>query len=294
VQTLYDGVFAQIPLKGILYWNSHAFNLTDEDHVLNGRLNFTFARDQRFPVRPIFEARYVFAPNAEPFTTQTVCGEHVLPQGARLFALTSHTHQRGKLFQAWAPDGSQIFENRVYNDPVKQSFEPPLAFDSADPKERTIRYCALYNNGVNEDGSPNVETVTRASRVPESARRTIGGCSPVACVAGRIGAACGGTGAEHDRTCDSSPGAADGLCDACRITGGESTENEMFLLIGQYFIDERFPQPDDDVLVGGLASDGAPRHDAGGRSLFAGLAAPPALGCATSAGGHAAHAAHEH
>src|SRR5262249_38760049 len=190
----------------------------------NGRLNFTFATDQRYPVRPIFEANAVFAASAAPFTTQMVCSDHVLPQGARLFALTSHTHKRGKLFQAWAPDGSQIFENHVYNDPVKQGFDPPLAFDSADPAERTLRYCALYNNGVNEDGSANVETVTRASRVPESAKRTIGGCTPIACVAGKVGATCDGAAVDADRSCDSTPGANDGLCDACRITGGESTE----------------------------------------------------------------------
>ena len=289
-QTFHDGVFAQVPMKGVLYWNSHAFNLTDEDFDLNGRLNFTFAKDQRYPVRPIFEARYVFAPSAAPYTTQTVCGEHVLPQGARLFAITSHTHKRGKLFQAWTPDGSQIYENRIYNDPVKQAFEPPLAFDAADAAERTIRYCATYNNGVAQDGSPDPETVTRASRVPQSARNTVGGCKPTACAAGKIGAACAGE--DDDATCDSTPGAADGDCDACRITGGESTENEMFLLIGQYYIDEHFPQPDDDLLVGGLASEGAPRHADDGRSLFVGFAAPPALGCATSPGGDAAHTDH--
>lgn len=43
------------------------------------------------------------------------------------------------------------------------------------------------------------------------------------------------------------------------------------------YIDERFPQPDDDLLVGGLASSGAGRRDASGRSSFAGIAAPPAL-----------------
>jgi hypothetical protein len=124
--------------------------------------------------------------------------------------------------------------------------------------------------------------------VPQSARNTIGGCKPTACAAGQIGAACAGE--DDDATCDSSPGAGDGDCDACKITGGESTENEMFLLIGQYFIDEHFPQPDDDLLVGGLASEGAPRHDTSGRSLFAGMAAPPALGCAAPAAGHAGHA----
>ena len=55
-----------------------------------------------------------------------------------------------------------------------------------------------------------------------------------ACVAGKIGSACGGS--SDDAACDNSPGAGDGDCDACRITGGESTENEMFILLGQYFM----------------------------------------------------------
>src|SRR5262249_47304209 len=40
-----DGVFAQIPMKGILYWNSHAFNLTDQDTMMHARLNYYFAND---------------------------------------------------------------------------------------------------------------------------------------------------------------------------------------------------------------------------------------------------------
>ena len=32
------------------------------------------------------------------------------------------------------------------------------------------------------------------------------------------------------------PGAGDGLCAACPITGGESTENEMFLINGTYYL----------------------------------------------------------
>jgi hypothetical protein len=106
---------------------------------------------------------------------------------------------------------------------------------------------------MNEDGSPNPETVTRASRVPPSAQQTFGACKPIACAAGNVGAACNGE--NDDATCDSSPGAADGLCDACRITGGESTENEMFILIGQYFIDPSFPQPPvNGPVFAGLAS----------------------------------------
>jgi hypothetical protein len=88
---------------------------------------------------------------------------------------------------------------------------------------------------VDAEGLPDPETVTRRSRVPQSAQHSIGQCRPVACAAGKIGAPCNGVG--DDRTCDSADGANDGFCDACPITGGESTENEMFILIGQYYLD---------------------------------------------------------
>jgi hypothetical protein len=228
-----DGVFAQIPMKGVLYWNSHAFNLTNKDTTMHAWLNYYFSDDQRFPVNGIFNASMIFSANAAPFTTQTICNDHVLPQGARLFNMSSHTHKHGKRFTVTMPDGSTIYESFVYNDPDDITFDPPIAFDSPIRAERTLRYCSLYNNGVKADGSPDVELVTRASRVPDSAQ-FIGKCSPVACVAGDVGARCNG--ADDDRTCDSSPGADDGDCDACNITGGESTENEMFILIGAYYI----------------------------------------------------------
>jgi hypothetical protein len=236
-----DGVFAQYPVRGIAYWNSHSFNLTAVDHVLAGRINFTFAAAQRHPMQAITDLTYIFAPSAPPFTNQVVCAEYVLPQGARLLGLSSHTHKRGEHFWAELPDGSRIYESFLYNDPVKLQFDPPLAFDSADPAARAIHYCARYNNGVALDGSPDPETATRASRIPESAVATVGACQPAACVAGKIAAPCQGH--EDDRACDSVPGAMDGWCDACRITGGESTENEMFLLLGQYYVHETFPQP---------------------------------------------------
>jgi hypothetical protein len=277
------GVFAQIPMKGILYWNSHAFNLTDEGHAMNARLNYWFApvEDQQTPVRGIFNVSRIFSANAEPFATQTLCYDHVLPQGARLFNLSSHTHKRGKHFTVDLPDGSRIYESFVYNDPVSQDFEPPLAFDSADAKERTLHYCSLYNNGVAEDGSPDPEAVTRLSRLPASVYvpGVPGLCKPKACAAGNIGASCAGP--DDDATCDSSPGAGDGDCDACRITGGESTENEMFILLGNYYVEGATGDggglPDQDLLS---------TRSSVGRSDFVGLAVPAARGCAASHGGH--------
>ncbi len=45
------------------------------------------------------------------------------------------------------------------------------------------------------------------------------------------GVLCGG----NDAFCDSTPGAGDGLCDACPVHGGVTTEDEMFVLLGSYF-----------------------------------------------------------
>lgn len=85
------------------------------------------------------------------------------------------------------------------------------------------------------------------------------------------------------------PGANDGLCDACPITGGESTENEMFILIGSYYVDTT-------ALAlangGGAAGLALPALDARGRSTSSDLALPPQLGCGASHATHAMHAVH--
>jgi hypothetical protein len=54
----------------------------------------------------------------------------------------------------------------------------------------------------------------------------------IACVnPAKRGVLCGG---DH-RVCDSAPGANDGVCDACPLRGGVTTEDEMFILIGNYY-----------------------------------------------------------
>src|SRR5262249_28562582 len=214
-----DGVFAQIPMKGILYWNSHAFNLTDQDTMMHARLNYYFATSDVYPVQSIFDTSDIFFfkdPPTQPFTKQNICNDYVVPQGTRLFALSSHTHKHGKHFTVTTPDGTNIYDSFVYNDPVARTFNPPLAFDSPNAAQRTLHYCSLYNNGVGIDGtSPDPTTVTRYSRIPQSARNSLGLCTPSACAEGKVGARCRGLG--DDRSCDSSPGANDGSCDACKI-----------------------------------------------------------------------------
>lgn len=231
VQELDGGVYAEIPIRGVWLWNSHAFNLTTKDTRMHARLNYTFAKSQFTRVRRIFASDMNFSQSVPPFGSQTICNDLTLPRGARVFNLISHTHKRGKRFWVDMPDGTQIYENFVYNDPNNQYYDPPLAFDSKDPVQRTLTFCAYYENGLGSDGSMDVETVKRRSTTPANARSM---CRPVACTAGNVGAACNGAG--DDATCDSSPGAGDGECDACVLGGGVTTEDEMFILIGAYYV----------------------------------------------------------
>ena len=223
-----DGVYREVPLRGLLYWNSHAFNLTSEDHDMNGRINLFYAHDRRYEWIDGTDSSHVYIAHGQaPYTVQSYCADHVVPRDVQVISISSHTHKRGKRFWVTAPDGSEIYESLTYSDPTEQQYDPPLRFDSPDAAERTLRFCATYNNGVKSDGSPDPSTVTRLSRMPDRAS-----CKPVACTAGKIGAACNGAG--DGAACDSSPGAGDGECDACPITAGVTTENEMFVIVPSY------------------------------------------------------------
>ena len=223
-----DGVYREVPLRGLLYWNSHAFNLTSEDHDMNGRINLFYAHDRRYEWIDGTDSSHVYIAHGQaPYTVQSYCADHVVPRDVQVISISSHTHKRGKRFWVTAPDGSEIYESLTYSDPTEQQYDPPLRFDSPDAAERTLRFCATYNNGVKADGSPDPSTVTRLSRMPDRAS-----CKPVACTAGKIGAACNGAG--DGAACDSSPGAGDGECDACPITAGVTTENEMFVIVPSY------------------------------------------------------------
>ena len=208
--------------------------------MMKGRLNLYFADPAQHRVESLRDlvSDAIFLPSAPPFEREEVCDTVTLPMGARLFSLSAHTHQRGERFTVTHPDGTLLYENTIFNDPLRQHFDPPLVFDAAEEAARTLTYCGLYNNGVAPDGSPDPETVTRYSRLPESVKvpGVPGLCEPVACVSGLLAAPCAGVG--DDAACDSAPGAGDGWCDACPITGGQSTENEMFVILGDYYLIE--------------------------------------------------------
>jgi hypothetical protein len=102
---LADGVFTTLPLKGVVNWNSHAFNLSSQHTTMAQYLNLHYAEesDQQAPLRGIFNAQWIFAQNVKPFETKEICATHTLPKGARLFQLSSHTHIRGVEWRTWLP-----------------------------------------------------------------------------------------------------------------------------------------------------------------------------------------------
>jgi cysteine-rich repeat protein len=262
------GVYAVLPMSGVIVWNSHAFNLTNGDSTMSQYLNMFFAGrgDQLFPAQQIFDDTSIFVQNVPPFQSREYCRTYTIPLHARLFQLASHTHRHGKLWRTWAPpntpctpgqaacvprtDREPIYFSTQYTDPVQLMLDPPVAHDDPDPASRTYLYCSLYDNGeeLNSRGEM-VHPVKLQSTSPEpplvfGLPLGPGGPCPdapgnpangVACLAGPLkGQPCFGV----DSMCDSTPGAGDGRCDACRLRGGVTTEDEMFILLGNYYIDD--------------------------------------------------------
>jgi hypothetical protein len=223
-----EGVYSELPLRGIFWFDSHSFNLSEEDTTVDARVNFYYAakREREMRAATDYSANSI-ADGQPPFTRETYCTKHEVPQNYSIAMMTGHTHRRGEHFWVTDASGKKIYENFNYSDPAYVRYDPWLTFESADPATRTLEFCATYNNGLKSDGSPDIELVTRASRLPERSKT----CTPVACVAGKVMAAC-----TSDRDCDSAPGQGDGACDACTILGGQTTENEMFVLMPWYVL----------------------------------------------------------
>ncbi|MEO8603425.1 MAG: DUF4215 domain-containing protein [bacterium] len=292
-----DQVYDELPLKGVILWNSHAFNLTKKSGTLEGWVNLDFPapEEQDFPANQIFDASKIFwtelsslfpLPKLAPFEEMEVCQWHefgpattmlggsLLRPGekAHLFEISGHMHSHGKRFQILRgryacsggtnngkpcspfepstcpaaacvdqggrePKDSLLYTNYVYNDPVILRFEDPIVIDGSAPvSDRTFTFCGHYNNGV----EPAIEDVKRRSTSPAAGNifgLPIGGpCAKneTRCIGGpNHDQLCNG----DDNVCASNAGAGDGDCDACPLTGGFRTQDEMFIMFGNYWVD---------------------------------------------------------
>ena len=294
-----DQVYKELPVRGVIYWNSHAFNLTRRDGTLEGWVNINFPKplEQKYKSEQIFNVSKIFwtekfpplpLPRLQPFEDMEVCqihefgtvdqsspvqgGSFVQPdETAHLFELSGHQHQHGTRFQifrgrytcaggpnagvpcsafqpemcpasACVDDGGRdpqqalLYTNFVYNDPVVLRFNPPIEISGAAPlADRTLTFCGHYDNGKD----PSIQKVKRRSTSPPAGKIfgiELGGPCDVSrtrCIGGpHHNQMCNGDNA----ACDSSAGAGDGDCDACPITGGFRTQDEMFILFGNYWV----------------------------------------------------------
>ncbi len=249
------GVWSLLPLSGVVVWNSHAFNLTDEDMNMEAWFNFEYTEDRRFRARGMFRDRYIFTQDVPPFESREYCATYTFEEGARMFLLSSHTHKRGVRWRHYLPPqqpcgdgpdapngngtdpdclpgdpGDIFYESYDYQDAVELEPDPPMHFSGSEA-QRTIKFCALFDNGKadpstvkRQSTSPDVPYSQFADFIPG------GPCSndEVKCLGGpNVGQLCGG----DDNNCPLSE------CDACDLLGGVTTEDEMFIATGGFYID---------------------------------------------------------
>jgi len=120
---------------------------------------------------------------------------------------------------------SLLYTTLTYADPLVLQFQPSHMFApaGASPAARTLTYCALYDNGFSDPRDVKRRSLNPTNGIP---------CQPTNCAEGRLGERC-----TTDAQCDSTPGVGDGFCDACTAGFGVTSDDEMFVLTGSYFID---------------------------------------------------------
>lgn len=137
-----DGVYWEIPLKGVLWYNSHAFNVWDDPTVLHAWSNFYFAKKRE---RRLIGYNQVYnrTPDGQPpFTEKSYCRNYTIPQNYSVATISGHTHRHGVRFWVNDPSGKLMYENFNYSDPKYNRYAPYLEFPSTDDAQRTLEFCA--------------------------------------------------------------------------------------------------------------------------------------------------------
>lgn len=254
INDMTDGVYEVIPVNGFVSWNSHGFNLTRQATTIEQWVNIDYVReeDRTWEREVLFDASQLFAMTAvAPFEKKEVCMTFTLPRYSRMMNLSSHMHERGELFRIWEPPNmpctegsllsadpncfvpnvSPLYESRLYDDPENMYFEPAMAsLDQEDDASRTFKACAVFDNGA--DNPMQVKRNSKAFNIATCDEAFAQcGCEPEDryCLGGpNQGTRCNG----DDGVCGEG-----GVCDACPLLGGSTTDDEMFLPFGMYYIE---------------------------------------------------------
>ena len=133
------GVYSLLPMRGIIGWNSHAFNLTHQDMNMEAWLNLDFTDNLTFPAQQLFNSTWIFTQNVPPYQTREYCATHTFAEGTRLFQISSHMHKRGKRWRWYLPPqapcsgpascaagdpGDIFYESTDYSDPLELRYDP--------------------------------------------------------------------------------------------------------------------------------------------------------------------------
>ena len=113
-----EGVYWEIPIRGVMWFNSHAFNLEEQDTELDSRVNFYFAKSREREMKQVTDTRpmYVMA-GQPPFTRKSYCSKFTATQGHSLAFMTGQPNRRGERFWANAPRGRRFTEAFNYPNP---------------------------------------------------------------------------------------------------------------------------------------------------------------------------------
>ncbi len=245
------GVYSLLPLKGFVSWNSHGFNRTNKGTTIEQWVNLTFApeSERSWLRRQIFEADNIFAMSpVAPFAKREVCTTWTLPQYSQLLSLSSHMHAHGELFRIWLPPNEPCqgtsnclppqseadYLSRLYDDPLYSYYDPPNDYSSAAEADRTFKACAVYDNGADDPLEVKRES-TKPNTPACSFPLASCGCAATqrVCLGGdKQGELCNG----DDSFCGEG-----GSCDACPLFGGVTTDDEMFIPLGSYYVEEPLP-----------------------------------------------------
>ncbi len=237
-----DGVYTLLPLSGIVVYNSHSFNLTTQHTDMEAWLNIGFTSDQQWLAQDVTDTSQIFTMNVPPYETREYCWTYTFEESAHVYQFSSHTHRHGKRFRFYqAPQtpcatvsgcavgnpADQFYETFDYADPLILTYDPPIVY-SGTTADRTVKYCALYDNGAADPSE--VKTQSGSPCSPLGCGVIGGPCTDAAvkCTDGgpNTGLLCGG----NDANC---PGAK---CNACDAKGGITTEDEMFIGLARYYV----------------------------------------------------------
>jgi hypothetical protein len=131
-----EGVYAEAPLRGMLIWNSHAFNVTDRPGKLDIWVNLEFAapEEQRYPQESLLYTSLSYAdPAVARFDPPRLVGGRLATDVERTLTHTSarphaHTSTRPHVRTSARPSRIAILDRRAVADDHRfQLIEPGSA-----------------------------------------------------------------------------------------------------------------------------------------------------------------------